>query len=156
MTDKKYSFIAQQKEFYPISGNINLKDLTAYNEFTKDLYLLPIEKGQAIRLNNIFFEFNKADLMSESFNELDRLYDILVENKNMKVEIGGHTDDKGSDDYNKNLSNSRAKSVVDYLVSKGIKADRLTSVGYGESKPEVPNDTDENRAINRRVEFKVL
>lgn len=153
---KKYSFIAQQKEFYPISENINLKELTAYNEFTKDLYLLPIEKGQAIRLNNIFFEFNKADLMSESFNELDRLYDILVENKNMKVEIGGHTDDKGSDDYNQNLSNSRAKSVVDYLVSKGIKSDRLTSVGYGESKPEVPNDTDENRAINRRVEFKVL
>lgn len=153
---KKYSFIAQQKEFYPISENINLKDLTAYNEFTKDLYLLPIEKGEIIRLNNIFFEFNKADLMSESFNELDRLYDILKENKGMRIEISGHTDDKGSDEYNKNLSNSRAKSVLNYLVNKGINADRLTSIGYGESQPVVKNDSDENRAYNRRVEFKVL
>lgn len=153
---KNYSFLGQQKEFYPISENINLKDLSEYNEYTKDLFLMPIEKGQTIRLNNIFFEFNKADLMSESYNELDRLYDILKENKSLKIEIGGHTDDKGSDEYNKNLSNSRAKSVVDYLVNKGIKAERLSSVGYGESQPEVPNDTDENRAINRRVEFKVL
>ncbi len=153
---KNYSFLAQQKEFYPISENINLKELSEYNEFTKDLFLMPIEKGQAIRLNNIFFEFNKSDLMSESFNELDRLYDILVENKNLKIEIGGHTDDKGSDDYNKNLSNNRAKSVVDYLIKKGIDAKRLTSIGYGESTPVVPNDTDDNRAINRRVEFKVL
>ncbi|MCB0400988.1 MAG: OmpA family protein [Flavobacteriales bacterium] len=153
---KKYSFIAQQKEFYPISENIDLNELTAYNEFTKDLYLLPIEKGEIIRLNNIFFEFNKADLMPESFNELDRLYDILVENKNMMIEIGGHTDDKGSDIYNSTLSNNRAKSVVDYLVKKGIDIKRLTAVGYGKTKPEVPNDTDENRAINRRVEFKVL
>lgn len=153
---KKYSFIAQQKEFYPISENIDLKDLSEYNEFAKDLYLLPIEKGEIIRLNNIFFEFNKADLKSESFNELDRLFDILKENKNMKIEISGHTDDKGSDAYNKTLSNSRAKSVLDYLVKKGINANRLTSVGYGESKPVVANDTEENQAFNRRVEFKVL
>ena len=94
--------------------------------------------------------------MSESFNELDRLYDILKENKGMKIEISGHTDDKGSDEYNKNLSNSRAKSVLNYLVNKGINADRLTSIGYGESQPVVKNDSDENRAYNRRVEFKVL
>lgn len=153
---KKYSFIAQQKEFYPISENINLKELTAYNEFTKDLYLLPIEKGEIIRLNNIFFEFNKAELISDSHNELDRLYDILKENKNMKIEISGHTDDKGSVEYNKALSQNRAKSVLNYLVNKGISSDRLTSVGYGESNPVVNNDTEENQAFNRRVEFKVL
>lgn len=153
---KKYSFIAQQKEFYPISENIDLNELTEYNEFAKDLYLLPIEKGEVIRLNNIFFEFNKANLKSESFNELDRLYNILSQNKNMKIEISGHTDDKGSDEYNKKLSNSRARSVLDYLVKKGIDSNRLTSIGYGESNPVVSNDTDENRAFNRRVEFKVL
>src|SRR5690606_7576822 len=87
---KKYSFIAQQKEFYPISENIDLKAVSAYNEFAKNLYLLPIEKGEAIRLNNIFFEFNSADLMSESFNEIDRLFDILNENPKLNIEIGGH------------------------------------------------------------------
>jgi outer membrane protein OmpA-like peptidoglycan-associated protein len=153
---KKYSFVAQQDNFYPISENLDLKELTKYTEQTKDLYLLPIEKGEVIRLNNIFFEFNMADLKSESFNELDRLYDILSQNKDLKIEIGGHTDDKGSDEYNKTLSNSRAISVMNYLSSKGIGKTRLTAVGYGESTPVVVNDTDENRAINRRVEFKVL
>jgi outer membrane protein OmpA-like peptidoglycan-associated protein len=153
---KKYSFIAEQDNFYPISENLDTKELSAYNEITKDLYLLPIEKGEIIRLNNIFFEFNKADLMSDSYNELDRLYNILEHNKDLKIEIGGHTDDKGSDDYNKSLSNSRAKSVLNYLVTKGIAANRLTAVGYGESNPLVANDNEDNMAINRRVEFKVL
>ena len=105
---KKYSFVAQQKEFYPISENIDLKAVSAYNEFAKNLYLLPIEKGEAIRLNNIFFEFNSADLMPESFNEIDRLFDILNENPKLNIEIGGHTDDQGSDQYNNNLSENRA------------------------------------------------
>ncbi|MGB0887639.1 MAG: OmpA family protein [Vicingaceae bacterium] len=155
-TGKKYSFIAQQQEFYPISENIDLKELAEYNEQTKDLYLLPIEKGEAIRLNNIFFEFNKADLKSESFNEIDRLHKILADNPTMKVEIGGHTDDKGSDEYNRKLSDDRAKSVLNYLVKKGIDKTRLTSKGYGESQPVTENLDDESRAINRRVEFKVL
>lgn len=155
-TGKKYSFIAQQKEFYPISENLDLKSLTEYNELAKDLYLLPIEKGEVIRLNNIFFEFNKAELKSESFNEIDRLYKILADNTEMKIEIGGHTDDKGSDEYNRKLSDDRAKSVLNYLVKKGIDASRLTSKGYGESNPLIENINDENRAVNRRVEFKVL
>lgn len=153
---KKYSFVAQQKEFYPISENIDLKEIKEYNEHQKDLYLLPIEKGEAIRLNNIFFEFNKADLMSESFNELDRLYDILKDNPKISIEIGGHTDDQGSDQYNQKLSESRAQSVINYLIEKGISKNRLTAVGYGKTAPVVPNDNDENRAYNRRVEFKVL
>ncbi|MDG1476759.1 MAG: OmpA family protein [Vicingaceae bacterium] len=155
-TGKKYSFIAQQAAFYPISENLDLKDLKEYNEKSKDLYLLPIEKGEAIRLNNIFFEFNKADLKSESFNEIDRLYKILVDNKDMKIEIGGHTDDKGSDEYNRKLSDDRAKSVLNYLAEKGIEKTRLTSKGYGESQPVTENLDDDSRAVNRRVEFKVL
>jgi outer membrane protein OmpA-like peptidoglycan-associated protein len=155
-TGKKYSFVAQQKEFYPISENLDLKELKEYNELTKDLFLLPIEKGEAIRLNNIFFEFNKADLKSESFNEIDRLYKILADNPEMKIEISGHTDDKGSDVYNRDLSDKRAKSVLNYLVNKGIDNGRLTSVGFGEAQPVIENINDENRAINRRVEFKVL
>ena len=74
----------------------------------------------------------------------------------MKIEISGHTDSKGADDYNKKLSNSRAKSVVDYLVSKGIATDRLTFIGYGEEQPIDTNDTDAGRQMNRRTEFKIL
>lgn len=153
---KVYSFLGEKEGFYPLSQNIDLKSLLDYKEINKDLYLSPIEKGQSIRLNNLFFEFAKADIKAESFNELDRLYQILVANPELKIEIGGHTDDVGSDDYNNNLSKSRANAVMNYLIKKGIEADRLTAKGYGETKPEVPNTTEENKATNRRVEFKII
>ena len=94
--------------------------------------------------------------MPESFNELDRLYEILKDNPKISIEIGGHTDDQGSEQYNQKLSESRAQSVINYLIEKGINKSRLTAVGYGKAAPVVPNDSDENRAYNRRVEFKVL
>lgn len=153
---KNYSFLATKSNFYSISENVDLSALSEYSELSKDLYLSPIKKGEIIRLNNIFFEFNKADLKEESYSELDRLVEILKDNKKLKIEIGGHTDDKGSESYNLKLSKDRASSVVAYLVSKGISANRLTSKGYGESQPVVTNDSDENRAFNRRVEFKIL
>ena len=95
-------------------------------------------------------------MKTESYAELDRLFTILKNNPEMKIEIGGHTDDVGSDEYNLNLSRERANAVITYLVGKGTTADRLTAKGYGESKPEVPNTNDENRATNRRVEFRIL
>lgn len=153
---KIYGFLGEKEGFYATSENIDLKELDNYAEIKKDLYLTPIEKGEVIRLNSVFFEFNKADLKPESYNELDRLYDILAKSSDLKIEIAGHTDDKGSDQYNLNLSNSRAKSVQQYLIQKGIEAGRLQARGYGESQPVVPNDTDENRAYNRRVEFRIL
>jgi len=122
----------------------------------KDHYLSPIEKGEVIRLNSVFFETNKDELKKESFNELDRLYDVLVKSPALKIEIAGHTDDVGSVAYNQKLSNDRAISVQSYLISKGMDASRLKARGYGELQPVVPNDTDENRAYNRRVEFRVL
>ena len=151
-----YSFLAEHEGFYSIAENIDVKTLADYKEINKDLYLTPIEKGQTIRLNNLFFEFNKSALKTESYAELDRLFTILKNNPEMKIEIGGHTDDVGSDEYNLNLSRERANAVITYLVGKGTTADRLTAKGYGESKPEVPNTNDENRATNRRVEFRIL
>lgn len=153
---KIYSFLGEKTGFYALSQNIDLKTLQDYKEINKDLYLSPIEKGQSIRLNNLFFEFAKADLKAESYNELDRLYQILVANPEMKIEIGGHTDDVGDNEYNDNLSKSRANAVMNYLLKKGIQADRLTAKGYGETKPEVPNTTEENKRTNRRVEFKII
>ncbi|MCX6296550.1 MAG: OmpA family protein [Bacteroidetes bacterium] len=116
-----------------------------------------IAVGSKIILKNIFFDFDKATLRPESTNELERLTNLLkVDAPTLKIEISGHTDSKGADDYNKKLSNSRAKAVVDYLISKGISADRLTSVGFGEEQPIATNDTDEGRQLNRRTEFKIL
>ncbi|MDH7515027.1 MAG: OmpA family protein [Bacteroidota bacterium] len=107
------------------------------------------------RLNNIFFDFAKWDLKPESYQELDRLVRFLESNPDIRIEICGHTDDVGSDEFNMELSKKRAESVVAYLRSKKIPATRLIAKGFGETRPEVPNDSEENRARNRRVEFKI-
>lgn len=125
-------------------------------EIYKDLYLQPIEVGLSVRLNNIFFDYNKATLRLESFPELDRVVEMLEQNPKLRIEIGGHTDDQGSDDYNQQLSQGRSEAVRTYLLEHWIDEDRVTAVGYGESKPEVPNDSEENMQINRRVAFTVL
>lgn len=112
--------------------------------------------GGTFVLKEIFFEFDKSTLLQQSFFELMRLLALLDMYPQMCIEIGGHTDGKGSDSYNKRLSESRARAVVNYLVSKGVDPDRLQFKGYGKSVPVAPNDTDEGRALNRRVEFKIL
>jgi OmpA-OmpF porin, OOP family len=122
----------------------------------KDLYLQPIEVGLTVRLKNIYFDFDKTTLKSESFVELNKVVEFLKSNPSVEIEISGHTDSKGSDDYNQNLSQGRSQSVVDYVASQGIDAFRLTAHGYGESKPIETNETETGRANNRRVEFTVV
>jgi len=122
----------------------------------KNLYLTPIEVGLTVRLKNIYFDFDKTTLKSESFIELDKVVDFLKRNSTVSIEISGHTDSKGSDTYNQNLSQGRSQSVVDYLISQGIDSSRLVAQGYGESKPIDSNETEEGRANNRRVEFTIL
>ncbi len=151
----QYSYQAEKEGFYPISNFIDLVDLDNYKEQTVDLYLTPIEKGQEIRLNNIFFEFNKAVLKPSSYLELNRLAKTLKSIQGATIEIAGHTDDKGSSAYNLELSQQRAAAVVAYLIAKGIEPKKLKAVGYGEARPLVKNTSDKNRAINRRVEFKL-
>lgn len=126
------------------------------NPVIKDLYLKKIEVGVTVRLKNIYFDFDKTTLKSESFVELNKVVDLLKQNPSVEIEIAGHTDSKGSDDYNQNLSQGRSQSVVDYLISQGIESYRLSAHGYGESTPIDTNDTEEGRANNRRVEFTVL
>lgn len=132
---------------------INSADVTPV---VKDMYLQPIEVGLTVRLKNVYFDFDKTTLKSESFVELDKVVDFLQKNPTVEIEIAGHTDFKGTDDYNFNLSQGRCQSVVDYIVSQGVDSYRLTPHGYGESKPIDTNDTDEGRANNRRVEFTVM
>jgi outer membrane protein OmpA-like peptidoglycan-associated protein len=156
--DKNYLIRASADHFFAVSENLNLDSLVkkGYKEIHKDLYLVPIEVGQIFRLNNVYFDFDKYNLREESFVELNRVVDFLNEHPTIKIEISAHTDNKGSDEYNFKLSDNRAASVRSYLISKGIPEDRVTSKGYGESKPQVDNDTDEHRQINRRVEFVIL
>jgi outer membrane protein OmpA-like peptidoglycan-associated protein len=147
-----YGVSALKNGFYPLSENIDVTKLEKYTEVEKDLFLTPLEKGNSIRLNNIFFDFNKSNLLPESYNELDKLISILNENPGFVIEISGHTDNVGSDSYNLTLSQQRAEVVVKYLKEKGVK-NSLTAAGYGKSKPVASNDNEEDRKLNRRVEF---
>lgn len=135
------------------SIQVNNAELTPYQ---KDIYLQEIEIGVTVRLKNIYFDFDKTTLKKESFLELNKVVSFLKQNSSVEIEIAGHTDSKGADDYNMNLSQGRSQAVVDYLISQGINSSRLTAQGYGESKPIDTNDTDEGRANNRRVEFTVV
>ena len=117
---------------------------------------------RAIKVENVYYEFDKASLNPESYPALDSLVQLLNDNPDMRIELSAHTDSKGSDAYNLRLSDGRAKSVVDYLVSKGISKNRLVSKGYGEAQPVAPNanadgsDNPDGRAQNRRTEFRVI
>ena len=101
----------------------------------------------------IHFEYNKSKIRPESFPVLNAVVDVLNKNAKIKLEVQGHTDNRGSAGYNKRLSNSRAGSVKKYLVSHGVPQGRLASSGYGFDRPLVPNDSAQNRALNRRVQF---
>jgi OmpA-OmpF porin, OOP family len=103
--------------------------------------------------DNLNFEFGKADIKKESYPFLDELADTLIKAKNWTLEIQGHTDNVGSDYFNMKLSKNRAESVKNYLVMKGVMPETITTIGFGKSKPLVPNDSDANRQKNRRVEF---
>ena len=146
-----YAYVARDKYNCTSTGTIVFKqpEIPA----NTDEGLKNIEEGTAIVLKNIAFEYNKTTLLAVSFPELDRVVLFITDNDLQLIEISGHTDSDGSDIYNKTLSQGRAKSVVDYLVSKGIAATKLRAVGYGKSKPIDTNQSPEGKAINRRVEF---
>jgi outer membrane protein OmpA-like peptidoglycan-associated protein len=115
-----------------------------------------IKIGETFILPNIFFEFAQSNLLPDSYVELQRLLDYLVKNETVKIEVSGHTDNQGSDAYNQKLSTQRAQTVYRYLVDKGIDVNRLSFKGYGKERPVAPNDTEGNRAKNRRTEVLIL
>jgi OmpA-OmpF porin, OOP family len=162
--DKNYLIRASADKFFAISENLNLDSLVkaGYKEIHKNLYLVPIEIGQIVRLNNVFFDFDKWDLRPESFVELDRVVKLLKENPTIEIEMSAHTDSHGTDEYNFKLSDNRARSCMEYILSKGVDPKQIISHGYGESMPVAPNsnadgsDNPEGRQLNRRVEFKIL
>lgn len=127
-----------------------------YQEMDRDLTLVEAEVGGVVRLNNIFFETARSRLLPESKLELDQMVAILNAFPTMEIELAGHTDSEGSEESNLKLSQARSDAVKSYLIEKGIAAERVKSVGYGESMPVATNATAEGRQANRRVEFKIL
>lgn len=122
----------------------------------KDLYMTPIEVGQNVKMNNIFFETGKATLKPKSFTELDKVAKFLTENDHVKIQIQGHTDNVGKADANLKLSKWRARAVQQYLVKKGINVNRVNFEGFGSTKPVAKNTTAIGKSMNRRVEFSIL
>nr|MBC8344014.1 OmpA family protein [Bacteroidota bacterium] len=152
--DKNYLINVSRKGYLFYSDYLPIKGITS-SAFIKDIPLNPIKVGAKIVLNNIFFEFDKSTIETESEVELKILISFMTDYPNLKIEIGGHTDNKGADEYNMNLSNERAKAVFSYLLNNGIDAGRLSFKGYGETEPVDSNETEDGRAKNRRTEFKI-
>lgn len=154
---KKYSFNAHHKGFAATHYNFDAVTLKKYKEENIDLYLTPLEEGQSIVMNNLFFVANKYEILPESYPELDKLYELLKEHPTIKIEIAGHTSvNTSGEKFNQELSTNRALAVKEYVVKKGITADRINHVGYGYSKPIFKEEKEELQARNRRVEFKII
>jgi outer membrane protein OmpA-like peptidoglycan-associated protein len=158
---KNYNITYQADQHLFYSENMEISKQSNYYEINRAVNLAPIVVGSKIVLNNIFFDFDKATLRTASNVEIKNLYLLLKGNENLKVEISGHTDSKGSAEYNQKLSEARAQAVVDKLIKLGIDAGRMQAKGYGKSQPVVSNtnangtDNAGNRQLNRRVEMKI-
>jgi outer membrane protein OmpA-like peptidoglycan-associated protein len=152
---KIYTISASVPNYYPVYETADALARTDDPIF-RDLIIVPIEVGQSIRLNNIFFQTGKSVLKKESFPELNRVAEFLKSNPDIKIEIAGHTDNVGKAATNLKLSQARAKAVTDYVISKGIAKTRIVAKGYGMTKPVADNKTKEGKAQNRRVEFTIL
>lgn len=126
------------------------------NSIKKDIPLSVIKPGMSTVLNNLFFDSGKYNLLPESVTELEKLIAFLKNNPEVKIEIAGHTDNVGSDKDNLLLSNNRAMTVYTFLLKHNIAKDRIRYKGYGKSNPIAPNDSDENRQLNRRIEFRII
>jgi outer membrane protein OmpA-like peptidoglycan-associated protein len=152
--DKSFSGLYVEKEGYlPKIYNVDRDNL----KNQKDLLvsLIPIGSGEEFVFENIFFDLDKDDLKQESASSLKRLYNFLIENSKVAITIIGHTDNQGNPTYNENLSLRRAESVKKYLMEKGIPENRVATEGKGDREPIQPNDTPENKALNRRVTISI-
>jgi outer membrane protein OmpA-like peptidoglycan-associated protein len=157
---KQYGYYVKKEGYYPLSGNIDLSYQKKSVEVVKNFELISIDelinKDIAIPLTNLFFETDKFEIKPESYPELNRLAAFLLEYNSLKIEISGHTDNVGSDEYNLQLSEKRAIAVKEYLMNAGCNENNLKALGYGNTKPLDSNVTVEGKAKNRRVEFRAI
>ena len=152
----EYGLFVNKKDYVFQSLNFNYESEINIEPVVVNVFLDRVTVGAISVLKNIFFEFDKYDLQDKSKTELEKMVRFLTENPLMKIEIGGHTDNDGSPAYNLKLSQNRAQSVASYLVQYGIDIKRISQKGYGADRPIQPNDSEENKQANRRIEFKIL
>ena len=151
--DNTYLVYVRAKGYIYKDTLIHIPNVAA--ELTYTIPLTALRKEMVLQLRNIQFDHNSSVLTPSSYAELDKLVKLMQDNPSMYIELSAHTDDVGSEQYNLRLSQQRGESARKYLIRKGVAAKRIIAKGYGKSKPLVPNDSDENRAINRRVEFTI-
>ncbi len=161
--DKNFRIISKKEGYLNTSTeDISTVGLTDQTRISRDIYMKLNKKGMTFQLKNIYYDYDKATLRSESITELNKLLRLLYDNPTLKIELGSHTDSRGGTSYNQLLSERRAKSVVDYLVENNIPETRLVPKGYGELNPIAPNDNPDGsdnpagRQLNRRTEFTIL
>ena len=154
--ENEYEFTANAPGYITFFEQVGLESFTNEDKIYRNIYLTPIENNQVFTLNDLMFERSKPILLENSFPALEKLVGLLLENPNLKIELAGHTDGLGSQKAKENLSYRRVEQIKNYLTDFGIDRRRVEIVGYGGSKPIAPNDNEENRAKNRRVEIRVL
>ena len=152
---KDYAFNVNRKGYLFYSDNYSLKDKAPDSTYLKNIPLQPVEVNAAMVLKNIFFDFSKYALRNESQVELDKLVQFLKDNPTVKIVVEGHTDNVGAAADNLKLSENRARAVMNYLLNNGITAGRVTSKGFGATRPIADNRSEEGRAFNRRTEIKI-
>lgn len=154
-----YRVKAEKEGFFRQSAKVSTKG-KPNGVIRNDFKMFPLEVDQVVRLENIFYDYNKSNIRADAAVELDKLVTTLLDNPTVKIELSSHTDCRGKDAYNLSLSQKRAKSAVDYLISKGVPKANVTSKGYGESQPSescaCEQCSEEQHQRNRRTEFKVL
>ena len=151
-----YTYVVSARGYQAANGVLDLSKVAGGQKITRDISLTPLAVGDKVTLKNIYFEMSKSDLLSASYAELDRLVTMMEDNPRMSIRLEGHTDIIGDHDKNLQLSRDRVVACQRYLVQKGIDIDRIQTVGYGDTRPIVTKGTDEDRKINRRVEFVIL
>ena len=151
--NNEYALNVSKDGYMFFSEHYNLQQDSALKPIELNIPLQPIEAGGTVVLENVFFDTDKYILKDQSKVELQKLIDFMVYNKQVVIQISGHTDNTGDKQKNIILSENRAKAVTEYLTSKGVAKERLSYKGYGDTKPLVPNDTEKHKAMNRRTEF---
>lgn len=166
VADKDYIIEVKKNGYLVATDQISTKNLIEDKSFIKDFVLVPMKVNKSIEMPEVLFKFNSAEFAANGADSLNYLYDILVNNPGIQVQLEAHTDSRGEDDFNLNLSQKRAEACVNYLTTKGIEAGRLKAKGFGETKPKVAESVinsmtseearEEAYQKNRRVEFSIL
>jgi OOP family OmpA-OmpF porin len=152
----EYALYINKSAYLFQSLNFDYSEARDLEPIIRDVALIPVKKGSVAVLKNIFFDVDKYDLQEKSQTELNKMIRFLGDNPQVRIEISGHTDNTGNSTYNQQLSEKRARSVYDYLVSHGVESKRLTWKGYGQSQPVDSNENEAGRQNNRRIEFRIL